>query len=89
MILPKEEQETHFSQTAEERIAGIWHVYTDDPIWLRKLDRMDAEDVEVESHGGKHYVFKKLYGSVSFRAKRKVSDKTRANLAEHLAEVRP
>ena len=54
MVLTTEEQETHISQTAEERRRGVWRVYTDDPYWQRRFDER-GELIKVEVGGGRHY----------------------------------
>lgn len=85
--LSRDEMETHFSQTAAERIAGTWHVYTDDPFWIRRMDgradRVSADDVTVSdaSHGGRHYEF--LHGSINvgIRLKRQMTDAQRDQVA--------
>lgn len=53
MSLSRNEQETHISQTAEDRIAGHWYIYSDDPVHMRRLDEI-AEFVREEGQG-KHY----------------------------------
>lgn len=53
--LTREEQETHVSQTAQERIAGVWHVDTDDPVTIRKMEKIGARHVGDYSWGGKRY----------------------------------
>lgn len=57
MTLPlsRDEMETHISQTAAERHSGVWHVYTDDPYWIRRMDERGAKLVKVEVGGGRHY----------------------------------
>jgi hypothetical protein len=85
--LSRDEQETHFSQTAAERIAGTWSVYTDDPFWIRRLnaraDRVSADDVTVSdtSHGGRHYEFRRRSINVGIRVKRQMTDAQREQVA--------
>jgi len=55
LSLARDEMETHISQTAEDRQRGIWHVYTDDPYWMRRLDERGGKLVKVERSGGRHY----------------------------------
>ena len=53
--LSRDEQETHFSQTVEERLRGVWAVYTDDPYWILRLDRK-GKLMRQEANGpGRHY----------------------------------
>lgn len=85
--LSRSEQETHFNQTAEDRINGILHIYSDDPAWLKKIDALaqksgGIECVGVESHGGKHYRVETSAVTLSLRPKRKVSDATRERMRE-------
>jgi len=70
--LSRDEMETHISQTAEERSRGIWHVYTDDPYWIRRLDERGGKLVKVERSGGRHYEI----------AHRQISLRTARNIAE-------
>lgn len=76
--LTLDERETHYSQTAQERIDGVWHAYTDDPTTIRKLDRLverlNDGDVEIEERGdGRLYRFAPKTAIVNLRAKPKIS----------------
>jgi len=54
MELSNEERETHLSLVADNR--STWHVYSDDPVMLRRLESIGAKLVRVASNGiGKHY----------------------------------
>lgn len=53
MKLTREETETHFNMTADDR--SVWVVYTDDPVWQRRLEGMGFEPVSQERGGGKTY----------------------------------
>ena len=85
--LSRDEIETHFSQTAAERIAGTWMVYTDDPVWIRRLDeraeRVSGDDVVVldTSHGGRHYEFKRRSINVGIRLRTQMTDAQREQIA--------
>ena len=86
--LTNAERETHFNQTAEERIAGVWHIYTDDPHWLKRLAQLDIPCEEDAGSEGKHFTLETSVGTVSIRAKRQVSDRERARLAAQLKRGR-
>lgn len=53
--LTREEQETHVSQTAQERINGVWRVDTDDPVTQRRMEKIGARLIGDYSWGGKRY----------------------------------
>lgn len=87
MKLTRDEQETHYSQTAQERIDGVWQVYTDDPVSVRQFDdiaeRVADEDVDVlvkDSTLGKLYTFKNSSLRVSTGPKQKWSDERREEM---------
>jgi hypothetical protein len=64
--LSLEERETHFNMTGDNH--DLWEVYTDDPYWIRRLDKI-AKAWKLEHGGGKHY---KLDASqITVRAKPK------------------
>ena len=60
------ERETHLNQAGDDH--NTWTVYTDDPYWIRRLDKI-TEATKIEPHGGKHYTLDKQ--QVSLRKKRK------------------
>jgi hypothetical protein len=49
-VLALDEMETAITQTAEDRARGVWHVYSDDPYWQRRLDEL-AKKVRVQGPG--------------------------------------
>jgi len=51
-----EEQETHLNMVADDR--DTWHVYSDDPVIMARLERIGAKLVKEEAHGGKHYMLR-------------------------------
>lgn len=90
--LTREEAETHINFTHQERIDGIIWVYTEDPVIIRRCEELDGfEDMGAE-YGVSlpSRLFRSLNGdvTVSFRAKRHVSDKERIRLATQLAKSR-
>lgn len=48
------EREIAFSQSAQDRRDGVWHVWTNDPYWLRRLATIGAEVVR-DSGASKEY----------------------------------
>lgn len=48
------EREIAFSQSALDRRAGVWHVWTNDPYWFRRLATIGAEVVR-DSGASKEY----------------------------------
>lgn len=94
MTLSGYERETQINFNMAEDVAGL---YTADPAWLRKLDRLCEEspelfrEVEVNRCGGeiisKRYEFPKRL--VSIRSKvRTMSDEQRERNAERLRRLR-
>lgn len=54
--LANAERETHLNMVAGDR--DTWHVYSDDPVMMTRLERIGAKPVREESHGGKHYTLR-------------------------------
>lgn len=48
------EREIAISQSAQDRHDGVWHVWTNDPFWFRRLAAIGAEVVK-DSGGSKEY----------------------------------
>lgn len=98
MTLTREEQETHFSQTAQDRIDGVWHIYTDDLVWIGKIDKLleracskgleGTQCEKVESHGMMQYRLQSTALQAGLRLKRQVSEEDRARIAEQLRRGR-
>jgi hypothetical protein len=53
--LSNEERETHLNMVANNR--GEWKVFSDDPVMIRKLDKMSTAIMVRD--GGKYYTLKK------------------------------
>ena len=85
MNLSRDEQESHFSQTAQERIDNILHAYSDDEVWIRAVERLGIEGRQVNEFGGMEYEIDLNDYSLSLRKKRKVSDAERKRLAAQLS----
>ena len=92
--LTRDEQETHINFTAQERIDGTLNVYTDDPVWINKLNKLCLEggfkDVSDElgvRPPGK--AFRSLNGeySPSLRRKQAMSDERRAELSARMQKI--
>ena len=89
----RDEMETTISFTARERIDGIVHVFTDDPVWVRKLEvHKGFEDVTAEM--GLHHpsrAFRSENGTVtvSLRLKREYTDEQREEASLRLERIRP
>ena len=84
--LPREEQETLINQTAQERIDGLWHVYSDDPTVMRKLDKIGVLVREEES-GGRHYTLEQAQVSLS-KKRKPMSEEQRLATAERFRIAR-
>lgn len=81
------EQETHLNMVADNR--KVWEVFTDDPVLIRKMDRIGAVLVREESGGGRHYTLdakQVLLRKIS--TKRTMSDAQRENIRTRLAASR-
>lgn len=93
MARAREEMETHFSQTAQERIDGVLRVYSDDPFWIRRLDKLCAVDAGVKLDlivygGGRHYAIDASKYSLQLRKRTTYTEDQRAAMAARLAEGR-
>ena len=90
--MTREETETHINFTHQDRIDGIIWVYTEDPVIIRRCEELDGfEDMGADfSVNLPSRLFRSLNGdvTVSFRAKRQVSEKERIRLATQLAKSR-
>ena len=53
MTLTNAERETHFNMVAEDRTT--WYVFTDDPVWIRKMDKCPGATLIRETGEGKEY----------------------------------
>lgn len=53
MTLTNEERETHFNMTGDDH--GRWHIFTDDPFWLRRLDKCKGAECIRAVGEGKEY----------------------------------
>ncbi len=83
--LTNEERETHLNMTADAR--GVWEVFSDDPVMMRKLERIGAQVVR-EDPPGKHY--RLTANQVTLRkvpAKREVSEAERQERRERMEEL--
>lgn len=79
--LTLEEMETSLYCNATDR--GTWHVYSDDPVWQRRLEAAGATLVQETHGGGKKYTLRA--DQITFRkGKRVISDERKAQLAARL-----
>lgn len=92
--LSRYEQETIINFNAEEDTAKI---YTADPVWIRKLDKLVEQNPEQFGPGGtellegeviaKRYSFPKRFITIRSKdVKRKLTDEQKAELAERLSK---
>ena len=90
--MTREETETHINFTHQDRIDGIIWVYTEDTVIIRKCEELEGFEDVGDDYGVKlpSRLFRSLNGdvTVSFRAKRHVSEKERIRLATQLAKSR-
>lgn len=83
--IDNDSRETHFNQSASDH--GTWYVFTDDPFWIRRLDRIG----ELVRETGQGREYKLRANQVSVRAipkKREMSDEQRQMLTERLKRMR-
>lgn len=79
-----DEIETAFYQNAANR--KVWSVFTEDPVWVRKLEKAGAVLVKDNQNGGKTYTLRA--DQVLIRTgKRQVSDEQKARSATRMAEM--
>lgn len=84
--LTREEQETIIRRSAAD---GHWDVWTDDPVWLRKLSKLrNKEGVEVveEKEGMIRVLLPRKF--IKCSPPRKVSEEQRRAAAERLRKAR-
>ena len=86
MKLSREEQETHFSQTAEDRLAGIVYVYTDDPTMMTQMAKWGWTGHPVGE--GMQYVCENAYMGVYAKKTRELTDEQKAEITERLHRAR-
>lgn len=82
--LSREEMETCILFNAANR--ETVYVFSDDPVWQRKLERSGARIVKEHSSGGKEYELE--YWQVSIRkkkVKREYTDEQRKTMADRLS----
>lgn len=88
MNIPRDEQETIISFTADDKIA---QVYTCDAVYIRKLDRLCEKSpnqykvIQQDAYSKTYTMPKKL---VSFRIPREMTEEQRAAAKERLAKAR-
>ena len=90
--LTRAEQETHINFTAQERVDGVLNVYSDDPVWINKLQKLEgfedvSDDYNIKLPGR---MFQSTDGeySISIRKKTILSDERKAELAERMRSIR-
>lgn len=78
------EQETNLNMTADDR--DTWHVYSDDPVMIRKFESIGAVEVKTLYGGGKAYTLRT--DQVLLRTgKKQMSERRKAQLATQLSKV--
>ena len=86
MSLSREEQETHFNQTALDRIAGIVYVFTDDPTMQTQMEKWGWEGHPVGE--GMQYVCENAYMGVYAKKTRELTDEQKQETADRLRRSR-
>ncbi len=82
--LSNAERETHISQCADNR--AMWEIYTDDPVWQARLQKLGIEPFKTIGEGMWCTV---PAAQVAIRkAKRKLTEAESARLAERLSASR-
>ena len=80
-----ESRETHLNMTGNEH--GVWYVMSDDPYWIRRLDKV-AEFVR-ETGQGREYKLKASQVTIrGERQKRELTDEQREIIRERFAKSR-
>jgi hypothetical protein len=76
--LSNEERETHLSLVADNR--STWHVYSDDPVMVRRLESVGAKLIRVAADGvGRFYELPSSQITIR-KPKKPMSDEHRARL---------
>lgn len=83
--LTLEEMETSIYCNATDR--STWHVYSDDPVWQRRLEAAGATLVQETHGGGRKYTLRSDQLTLR-KGKRAVSDERKAQLAARLRAMR-
>ena len=86
MRLSREEQESHFNQTAEDRLNGIVRVYTDDPTMITQMDKWGWTGTPVGE--GMQYVCENARMGVYAKKTRELTDEQREELVERIKHAR-
>jgi len=82
--LTNAERETHVSQTADDR--SQWEMYTDDPVWIARMEKLGIEPTRQTSTGVFYTV---PDAQVSIRKARKpLTEAQRAKLSKRMARLR-
>ena len=81
-----EERETHINQTANDR--SKWIIYTDDPVWINRLDKMLGNDEVTRTANGIGFLYVVPVSYVRVKPPRKLSEEHKAKLREQLAKRR-
>jgi len=82
--LQPDERETHLSMAGTEH--GHWDVFTDDPYWIRRLEKLGIEPIRIVGAGCQYRL---TADQVMIRkGKRHVSDATRTAMIERLQNSR-
>lgn len=88
MALTLEEQETNLNMVAIDRTT--WHVFTDDPVMQRKLERIGAVLVRENLFGGKEYTLRAdqvLLRKGKRKQISKMTEEQRAKASERMKEI--
>ena len=88
MILPREEQETNYSQSAAERIANVVSVYSDDPTVIARMEKEGFEGDLINNRGGMQYLCENCTVSVRRKRTRSMTDEQRQELVERFKSAR-
>lgn len=84
MNLTNEERETHLNMVASDR--GQWIVFSDDPVMIRRLERIGAEFIRDVGQGKE---FRLRSEQVLLRTgKRKISEAQRRKASETMRALR-
>jgi len=87
MNLSRDEMETHISQTAQERIDNVLHIYSDDEVWIRKIEKLGIGGAVVNGFGGKEYKVDMNDYSLYLRKKPKMTDAQRAQASDRMKKL--
>jgi hypothetical protein len=84
--LSNEERETHLNMTGDDH--GTWTVFSDDPYWVRRLEKIGAELVRETGKGREYRLAANMVTIRKAPKHRKYTAEEKAAIAERLHAAR-